>query len=222
MVNILPQISIYSSEWEKLLKWLIGPLIFLVAWLGKKAYDVFFEEDKVDIAILGPNQAGKTTLWNYLKGKPSSTVYKETEGSVRLSFKSSNKSWNVSKIKGYDINGNGDFIRDEWEKIVKESNMIIFIFNASEYLSNIEYQRDVNQRMQFVKSVFDGRTDKAKRDIWLLGSYADLLSNRSSEWRKVIDLIRTKPYRAICNNSACLNLMDKKALDEYFNKMFKK
>lgn len=200
-----------------------------ILFSGESPTKVYNKYRNVNLAILGPNEAGKTTLWNYLKGVPFSKEYFETDGKTRVSFVSSNKTWYTKKsnnseekikFSGYDINGNGDFIKVEWEELIKESDMIIFIFNANKYLFDIDYQRDVNQRMQYVKYTIDKQNDGRKRNVWLLGSYADLLSNKKEQWRKIIDIIKTKPYSSISHNNACVNLTNKKELDEYYKKMF--
>lgn len=197
---------------------------------GDSAPDTFKELLSVKLAILGPNEAGKTTLWNYIMNKPSSKVYKETEGSVRMRFCASGKFWDAIKpenpegkkveIYGDDINGNGDFMRQEWDKQINDSNMIIFVFNASKYLKNIDYQRDVDQRLQFIKSTIDKKKDGEQRVPWILGSYADMLSNRKDDWNKIIGIINKKPYCDISHNNACLNLTKEEELMDYCKKIF--
>lgn len=208
----------------------LGGMLYIL-FSGKSPTTIFKNEEEVNIAILGPNESGKTTLWNYLKGKPFSKKYEETEGKIKISFVTKNIIWTVEnpdnagnkiKCKGVDINGTEDFIRTEWEEIIKNANMIIFIFNAYNYLYEINYQRDVNQRMQFIKSTIEKHDNEKKRGIWLLGSHADLLTNKKKEWKKVIEIIKTKPYCEISNNNACIDLTNEKELKEYFHQMFKK
>ena len=216
--------------------WFIPPIIVVVIGLfsiiiisGKRPSDTFKNERSVDLAILGPNEAGKTTLWNFFKGSTASKVYQETDGKVKLSFWASSIIWNAVKLDepterlkftGYDINGNGDFIRTDWEKIIEKSNMIIFVFNSYKYLNSEDYQRDINQRMQFVYSTVCKQTDGKKRGIWLLGSYADKLADKKKAWRRIIDNIKTKPYCEISHNNACLNLTNEDELKKYYKKMF--
>lgn len=103
--------------------WFIPVIIVAVIGLsliiisGKSGPKVFENEKSVDLAILGPNEAGKTTLWNFFKGRPASKVYQETDGKIALSFVASSIIWNAVKpdkpeeklrFTGYDINGNGE------------------------------------------------------------------------------------------------------------------
>lgn len=216
--------------------WFIPPIIIILGLLsliiisGDSGPKIFKNEKSVDLAILGPNEAGKTTLWNFFKGRPASKVYKETDGKVALSFVASSIVWNAVKLDepeeklrftGYDINGNGDFIRTDWEKLIENSNMIIFVFNSYKYLNSVDYQRDINQRMQFVYSTVCKQTDRKKRGIWLLGSYADKLGNKKKDWESIIGIIKTKPYCDISHNNACVNLTNEDELKEYYKKMFK-
>jgi GTPase SAR1 family protein len=190
---------------------------------GKKPKDEYGSKEEVKLAILGPNEAGKTTLWNYFAGKPSSNIYKQTEGVQAVSFIASGIVWSTIKVQGYDINGNGDYIRNNWKKIIKDSDMIIFVFNAKKYLDDeLDYQRDVNQRLHFIKSVIDELCDERKRNVWLLGSYADKLKNQKEDWKEINNIIKTKPYCDFYENKACLNLTDEKILEEYYQKMFGK
>ncbi len=209
----------------------IGLFSIIIIISGDSASDTFTNEESVDLAILGPNEAGKTTLWNFLKGSTASKVYQETDGKVVLSFVASSKTWNAVKLDepeeklrftGYDINGNGDFIRTDWEKLIENSNMIIFVFNSYKYLNNVGYQRDINQRMQFVYSTVSKQKDGKKRGIWLLGSYADKLGNKKKDWESIIGIIKTKPYCDISHNNACVNLTNEDELKEYYKKMFKR
>ena len=204
-------------------------LLSLIIFSGEKAAKKFKNERSVDLAILGPNEAGKNTLWNFFRGRPNSKVYQETDGKVALSFVASSKIWNavkldepieILKFTGYDINGNGDFIRTDWEKIIEKSNMIILVFNSYKYLNSEDYQRDINQRMQFVYSTVRKQTDGKNRGIWLLGSYADKLDNKKKDWERIIGIIKTKPYCDISHNNACVNLTNDNELKEYYKKIF--
>lgn len=218
------------SELQQAAWWFIPAIIVAIIDLfslviiisGDSASDTFKNERSVDLAILGPNEAGKTTLWNFFKGRPASKVYYETDDKEKISFVASCTIWNAVKLrfKGRDINGNGDFIRTDWEKLIENSNMIIFVFNSYEYLNSIDYQRDINQRMQFVYSTVCKQTDEKKRDIWLLGSYADKLGNKKKDWERIIGIIKTKPYCDISHNNACVNLTNEDELKEYYKKIF--
>ncbi|OYP61063.1 hypothetical protein CIK98_16320 [Prevotella sp. P2-180] len=229
------ELNIFSQS-QQAAWWLFPPifiailgLLSLIIFSGEKASKTFKNVKSVNMAILGPNEAGKTTLWNFFRGRPNSKVYQETDGKVELSFLASSIVWNAVKLdesdekirfKGFDINGNGDFIRTEWEEMIEKSNMVIFVFNAFKYLKNVDYQRDINQRMQFVYSTICKQTDGKKRGIWLLGSYADKLADKKKAWRRIIDNIKTKPYCEISHNNACLNLTNEDELKVYYKKMF--
>lgn len=218
----------YSEPQQAFFWWFIPIIIVaglgLIIMSGDSPKDDFKGEKSVNLAILGPNEAGKTTLWNFFRGTPDYKDYHETEGTISVSFITSNIVWNAEKLKlklkGNDINGNGDFIRRDWEKLIENSDMVIFVFNAYNYLNNLEYQRDVNQRMQFVYSTVGKQTDGKKHGIWLLGSYADKLSDRKKDWETIIHNIKKKPYCEISNNNACINLTNGDELKKYYKKMF--
>ena len=97
----------------------------------------------------------------------------------------------------------------------------IFIFSTPKYLNEIDYQRDINQRLQFIKANIDKKTDEKVHGIWLIGSFADKFSDRKASWGKVISIIKTKRYCDISKNNACLNLTKEDELKAYYEKMFK-
>lgn len=202
---------------------IIGIIIYII-------YVVFFRsnEKNINIAILGPENSGKTILWNFFMGRPFSKEKKHSSENVGT-FTVPNATCNVKnpknlnkriRIFGHDLNGSDDFIRTRWEKLIKESDMIIFVFSSYEYLYSTDYQRDVNQRMLLVKKTIEKYSHSGKKTIYLIGSYADLLENKKKEWTKIIDLIKTKPYCDLANNNDCLNMTSEKDLKEYYNKIF--
>ena len=98
------ELNIFSQP-QQAAWWLFPPifivilgLLSLIIFSGEKASKKFKNERSVDLAILGPNEAGKTTLWNFFRGRPNSKVYQETDGKVALSFVASSKIWNLSLI----------------------------------------------------------------------------------------------------------------------------
>ena len=112
-------------------------IVIILLWLFKKRSP---KPKSVNIAILGPNEAGKTTFWDFLLGRPKSTTYRETEGRERVKFKTSNIVWDAIKESniiyrredntviyghGEDINGNGDFMRGQWKGLIKNANVYI-------------------------------------------------------------------------------------------------
>ena len=109
-------------------------VVIIIIFAGDSAKETFKGENSVKLAILGPNAAGKTTLWNYFKSQPNTKDYQETEGKIFMSFVSSGIVWNAFKLNndekgrrftssqnqvkdinssGYDINVNVNFITTE-------------------------------------------------------------------------------------------------------------
>ena len=76
----------------------IGLFSIIIIISGDSASDTFKNERSVDLAILEHNEAGKTTLWNFLKGSTASKVYQETDGKEALSFVASSIIWNAVKL----------------------------------------------------------------------------------------------------------------------------
>lgn len=202
---------------------IIGIIIYLI-------YIIFFRSNKknINIAILGPENSGKTILWNFFMGQPFSKEKKHstenvgtfTVRNVTCNIKNSKNLNKGIRIIGRDIPGSEDFIRTKYEKMTKESDMIIFVFSSYEYLNSTDYQRDVNQRLQLVRKTIDMYCHSEKKTIYLLGSYADLLIDKKKDWAKIINLIKNKPYCDMAHNNDCINMTNEKDLKEYYNKIF--
>lgn len=203
---------------------IIGIILYIV-------YVVFFSPKKqkvINIAIIGPEDSGKTILWHFLVGQPIPKGKHESQENVgtflvpmeNSTIPNSKKLNKGTLFNVRDLNGGEDFIRSRWKRLIKESDMIIFVFSSYEYLYSTEYQRDVNQRMLLVKKTIEKYSNSGNKSIYLIGSYADLLENKKKEWTKILDLIKTKPYCDLANNNDCLNMTSEKDLKEYYNKKF--
>ena len=104
--------------------WLIiGGIIIVLAL-------VFFREKHITgtrIAVLGPQNSGKTTFLNFLRNKKVTGEATARERYEPFSFELSNGK--VIDIAGGEDIGGGDFYRDSYIPLIKECDSIIFIFD---------------------------------------------------------------------------------------------
>lgn len=61
--------------------------------------------------------------------------------------------FNGIKIRGgKDIGGNAMYIKDYYEKMINNVHLVIFVFDASLYISNEKYRQDTEDRASFISS----------------------------------------------------------------------
>jgi GTPase SAR1 family protein len=107
------------------------------------------------LAVLGMEASGKTTFLYWLKEKKFKDSAYEATGVVDYS------GWgffNGIKIRGgKDIGGNAMYIKDYYEKMINDVHLVIFVFDASLYISNEKYRQDTEDRASFISSKMPDR-----------------------------------------------------------------
>ncbi len=175
---------------------------------------------KKGIFILGPQQVGKTTLYDYLQGKNNSSKQTSVNNYDEFTYKI-DKDKSLIIRKGKDIGGGTEFIERFYEKMItdKEVDYGFFVFNAYEYLNNIEHRRDVNARLDFIY----GKNILNKKTI-IIGSYIDKFSNEEVDKvaSKIKELTADKSYRTLLSGEYLhlLNLTNHESLKDFFKNIF--
>lgn len=168
------------------------------------------------LAVLGMKGAGKTRLYCFMRN----IKYKEeaTGKNEYPSFDYTKSDGTKVRIeKGYDIGGGEDFIRDNYEKMMKDSDIVIFVFDISKYFSDTEeYQRQTNSRFDFINKKISENENKV-----IIGSHLDQLKSEKRETIKdrFLKNIKDKPYSGmftvnffladITNNEQIKGIIDK-------------
>ena len=99
------------------------------------------------LAIVGMQEAGKSTLYNMLRtGEPGEHLPTTIEEIAEFKVKDRD----IKIKKGKDIGGGPEFIMPYYEDLIRDNEIIIFIFNVSEYLNDISYQRNTKDRLDFI------------------------------------------------------------------------
>lgn len=97
----------------------------------KLDFETLFSPKKTRIvSILGMKGAGKTTLWNKLRGYDTIASEDVTDKEQIKSFNlKTNGIASVKILQTIDIPGGQDMVRDEYMDIIKESSLILFLFD---------------------------------------------------------------------------------------------
>jgi ethanolamine utilization protein EutP (predicted NTPase) len=182
---------------------------------GGSIINFFINDDKVNkLGIIGMKSSGKTTLLNNLRGIVSipKTTFRESYDSFE--FKLSNKK-TIHIVKGNDISGSKNYLT-EYREIIKNNDVILYFFNVCEYLTNLEYKRDCNSRLDHIN------VDIENKKIAIIASHSDLSQHsKNILTAEVLSQVGDKKYSKLFNNGFfVVNLKDDKEIKELIDKIF--
>lgn len=150
------------------------------------------------LAIIGMERAGKSTLYNMLKtGEPGMPLQTSVEEIGEFTIKDRK----IKIKKGKDIGGGTEFIQ-YYEDMIKQNEIIIFVFNVSKYLNDIIYQRDTKDRLDFVYRK-SREFNKEVNNLVMLASHVDLLSSdkQKTAVKDILNTINGKQYNEMFKNN---------------------
>ena len=98
------------------------------------------------LAVLGRKDAGKTRFYRFLQGKEYiEGVDNETEQDDIESFTYTCSNGSKIKIqKGYDYGGGRDYVKAHYKELLKDSDIVVFVFDLHKFLNDMEYQKETN------------------------------------------------------------------------------
>ena len=205
------------GQQESWVWFLIIPLLLL---LGIITYNVL-KGDKM--AILGMHGAGKTTILRYMQGYTYDSTYKPSGTDPYKSF-----DWKVGDRTieaGVDIGGGKEWVKENYPNLIKDNDIIMFVFNASEFLNSNIYKRDTLARLDFVFEIIKKEKkvdDFIKNHFALIGTHADLINESpKSLIQKIQRECQDKSYSKIFkNNFAILDLTSSDEFNNFIKKFF--
>lgn len=157
------------------------------------------------ICLLGMPVAGKTSILRILQGVDYGE-YKQTPGGGEpfRSFEcvlSDDIRLGVSE--GIDINGEDVNIRQYYEDLLNKCDTVLFIFNIYKYLNNREYEKNTNDRFDYIYK----HISKQIKELAFIGTHLDQFDK--SEQRKVIDKFMDRiKWREYSDMFKCLMAID--------------
>lgn len=168
------------------------------------------------LAVLGMQASGKTQLYKTLQGMEY-TGYEATSVNEYEGFDIKLPDRTIHIKKGKDIGGTEAYIKLYYKEMMRENEIVIFVFNAYRYLNDSTYSRNTNARFDFIN------LHRNEKDIVILGSYLDYFSE--SEQKTIIDKVRQrnkdKAYAALfAINFFVLDIRNKESVQEIAKRIF--
>jgi hypothetical protein len=140
------------------------------------------------VGILGPRNSGKTTLHTWLREGALPAEYRPTQQAVttkkaRPTLQGPDSTEKLALKQGRDVSG--DAINDlaAWRTVIDESDVLVYLFDASLVLVN-----DEGQRRQIIRDcamigprVADRRDNGRGPRIALVGTHCDLIDGYAAD-----------------------------------------
>lgn len=146
-------------------------------WFGSvgEYFNKLFFGKNMKMVVLGKAQAGKTSFYNFLKdgdpGNPDQTPgetiieefdVKDSEGHIMT----------IASVK--DING--DYVAKYYKELVEGNDVILFLFDAKQFMTNEEYMIDVVDRIAMI-SIYDSQPLETKnpksKAVYIVPTFKD-------------------------------------------------
>lgn len=177
--------------------------------------NIWGNKKEVGMAVLGIDQSGKTTWYDYLckTNRNQKGTTKDDIDAFTLKFDDGKK---VHIKKGIDIGGGSVNIRPYYENMINENDVILFLFNAKKYIEDTEYMRECNARLDFIN-----KKKHESQKIYIIMTFADKLKNRTKAYKQSYELLKSRPYiKEMTDNFVLINMTDEQEKKELKEKMF--
>ncbi len=221
---ILPFISISLPEYQQQEAWIwLVPFVLLGGasyYYLKKKSEKQEEKHGKTIAVLGMKGVGKTLFLANISNKDykdcAATIGSEDYKGFYLSI-----GGHIFFIKGgKDIGGGEEYIRDYYEEMIKNSEIVFFLFNAYKYLNEKDYRDQTQARFEFIYR----HSQESNTNVIILATFADKFSSvqkRNDAYTSIKNSVSEKSYQKLLIDTRffLLDMRDKVYL---FNKILTK
>lgn len=175
----------------------------------------FSKDNKVNkLGVIGMQASGKTTFLNNLRGLKAVLNPTSRENFESFKFELSNGK-TIYIDKGNDIGGAKNYML-EYRQIIEKNNIVLYFFNVSEYLTNIDYKRECNSRLDHININIENKK------IAIIASHSDLSQHSKNILiEEILNQVRDKKYSNLFNNAFfVVNLTDKNEVSGLIDKIF--
>lgn len=175
----------------------------------------FGKDNKVNkLGVIGMQASGKTTFLNNLRGLKAVLNPTSRENFESFKFELSNGK-TIYIDKGNDIGGAKNYML-EYRQIIEKNNIVLYFFNVSEYLTNIDYKRECNSRLDHININIENKK------IAIIASHSDLSQHSKNILiEEILNQVRDKKYSNLFNNAFfVVNLTDKNEVSGLIDKIF--
>ena len=162
------------SNWKYYIPF-IGPYFAVRDWIN------YFFPTNVNMAVLGMPKCGKTTWIKFLNTLKAPEDVGETYvvDEVKKYRVKVAKHRYIEIQKGLDISGTDTLVYDTYPSLVKNSEVILFLFNSCKFYNNKEYRLDVVDRIAVISEHL--KDAKMSKDFFIVPTYKDKLQSAGYE-----------------------------------------
>lgn len=198
-----------------------GAALGVITLLGFGGYALFSKDpEKNKLGVLGMQSAGKTRFLSHLRNITFRDKGTQIEKYDPFIHKYDGKVIHIDA--GVDIGG-GSMYRNEYNRIIKKSNVIFYFFDISKYLDDspyegVGYRRACNSRIEHINSA--GK--ELKNSIVVVGTHIDLCTKNEAKVKsEFLKLVKDKYYYSVLKNTELIDLTNTNQLNEFIKKVFK-
>lgn len=173
-----------------LIWWLLPSLIWggLAGGLAGVVSAAIIEslKDNRRFTILGERASGKTTLHHFLTtGEVYMGEYKQTSREKTAKNTLKLKDYELIVNESVDIGG-AEFMRDQWEKLINESNVICYLIRGDKvFEGDTKYidliKEHISQIFDTKKPEHNSNAEKAVKKLYLLITFLDMIPQYSED-----------------------------------------
>ena len=168
------------------------------------------------LAVLGMQASGKTQFYKTLQNLEY-TGYEATSVNEYDGFDIKLADRTIHIKKGKDIGGTEAYIKQYYEKMISENEIVVFVFDVYAYLNDRAYLRNANARFDFVNQ------HRNEKSVVILGSHLDKIpkKERKTVIGKVQQMNKDKAYASLFSvNFFVADIRNKDAVQEIVEKIF--
>lgn len=168
------------------------------------------------LAVLGMQASGKTQFYKTLQNLEY-TGYEATSVNEYEGFDIKLTDRTIHIKKGKDIGGTEAYIKQYYEKMISENEIVVFVFDVYAYLNDGAYLRNANARFDFVNQ------HRNEKSVVILGSHLDKFpkKERKTVIGKVQQMNKDKAYAGLFSvNFFVADIRNKEAVQEIVEKIF--
>ena len=125
------------------------------------------------LAVLGPEQSGKTSFKNFLKegkpGNPKQTTYVNEIEECKVT----DSEGHTITIRVKDISGQAAFVAIDYKERVTDYDFILFFFNSKDFMTDEVYSTDVVDRIGAMAHYINSTKDSYNKSVYIVPTFKD-------------------------------------------------
>lgn len=187
-------------------------------WYLKKNGTRLVKTKGTTLGVLGTMKAGKTTFLNRIgvidTDEDGTHLEKYDETIIKIGERE------IKIAAGCDIGGSHDNMSRFGEEWIENKDIIVFIFNAEEYLNKDEKKREVRAYLDFIFR-HAKKAKKDKENIVILASRRDAFDDKDNPRDRILKDLAGKDYVSLLEtNFMVADLREKKNVEPFLNRIF--